>query len=427
MRTIDAADGRRADQLTLRGPTSACVLRRLRDHGPRSRARLAAELGLTRTAVSTLVAELAERGLVRAGGVERGARGPPGHQRSSSTAARSAASAPRSTSTTSRRSPSTSAATVVAEHRLALDAHAARRRRGARPARRADRADRRRPRAPRRRAGRPHRRRRRAASTATRDVLTLGPNLGWRDVPVGDLLRDRLGDRRTRSRSTTRATSPRSPRRRPATRDRQDILVIFGEVGVGGGIVADGRLLRGRQGYAGEFGHMIVEPQRPTLRLRPGRLLGDRESACARCSTPPPTRTTRCATRRSASTTGSPSSTGAPTLGDTRTLAALEQVGGWVGVGRRASWPTRSTRRRSCSAATSPRSAQHMRPRDRGPAAGRRARAGRRRHPGRAVDARLHRRRPRRRAARPRDRLRRPDPGRAPRPSAGRHRRSHRR
>ena len=54
------------------------VLRQLRDHGPRSRATLATELGLTRTAVSTQVAELAERGLVRTGGIERGAVGRPG-------------------------------------------------------------------------------------------------------------------------------------------------------------------------------------------------------------------------------------------------------------------------------------------------------------------------------------------------------------
>ena len=54
------------------------VLRRLRDHGPRSRATLATELGLTRTAVSTLVGDLAERGLVRTGDLERGAVGRPG-------------------------------------------------------------------------------------------------------------------------------------------------------------------------------------------------------------------------------------------------------------------------------------------------------------------------------------------------------------
>src|SRR3954463_12954512 len=79
MRTLDAADGSlSADQLTLRRTNLGLVLRRLRDHGPRSRATLAAELGMTRTAVSTLVAELAERGLVRTGDIERGSVGRPG-------------------------------------------------------------------------------------------------------------------------------------------------------------------------------------------------------------------------------------------------------------------------------------------------------------------------------------------------------------
>ncbi|HRK46685.1 MAG TPA: helix-turn-helix domain-containing protein, partial [Nocardioides sp.] len=66
MRTIDVGDDSlSADQLTVRRTNLGLVLRRLRDHGPRSRATLATELGMTRSAVSTLVTELAERGLVR--------------------------------------------------------------------------------------------------------------------------------------------------------------------------------------------------------------------------------------------------------------------------------------------------------------------------------------------------------------------------
>jgi DNA-binding transcriptional ArsR family regulator len=74
MDTFDAVpDGPgAADLVTLRRSNLALVLRRLRDHGPRSRARLATELGLTRSAASNLVSELAERGLVRVGVAERG-------------------------------------------------------------------------------------------------------------------------------------------------------------------------------------------------------------------------------------------------------------------------------------------------------------------------------------------------------------------
>ena len=67
-----------AHLMTLRRSNLALVLRRLRDHGPRSRARLATELGVTRSAASSLVSELTERGLVRTGVVERGGVGRPG-------------------------------------------------------------------------------------------------------------------------------------------------------------------------------------------------------------------------------------------------------------------------------------------------------------------------------------------------------------
>src|SRR4051794_20255024 len=91
MRTIEQVEGppevdadhsrpveHSADQLTVRRANLGLVLRRLRDHGPRSRATLATELGLTRSAVSTLVTELAGRGLVLSGGLERGSVGRPG-------------------------------------------------------------------------------------------------------------------------------------------------------------------------------------------------------------------------------------------------------------------------------------------------------------------------------------------------------------
>ena len=54
------------------------VLRHLRASGPRSRARIATETGLNKATVSSLVAELEERGLVRDGDIERGQVGRPG-------------------------------------------------------------------------------------------------------------------------------------------------------------------------------------------------------------------------------------------------------------------------------------------------------------------------------------------------------------
>src|SRR4051812_23706444 len=61
-----------ADQATVRRSNLGLVLRHLRDHGPRSRARIAQETRLNKATVSSLVAELVERRLVSEGEVHRG-------------------------------------------------------------------------------------------------------------------------------------------------------------------------------------------------------------------------------------------------------------------------------------------------------------------------------------------------------------------
>ena len=43
------------------------------------------------------------------------------------------------------------------------------------------------------------------------------------------------------------------------------VLVTLG-TGIGGGFIADGRLLRGAHGFAGEIGHMVVDPNGPWCR-----------------------------------------------------------------------------------------------------------------------------------------------------------------
>ena len=48
-----------------------------------------------------------------------------------------------------------------------------------------------------------------------------------------------------------------------AGRDVDHMLLVALGTGIGGGIVVDGRLLRGAHGFAGEIGHIIVEPDGP--------------------------------------------------------------------------------------------------------------------------------------------------------------------
>jgi len=318
-----------SDQMTLRRSNLALVLRSLREGGPRSRARLATQLGLTRSAVSKLVAELAERGLVRIGDLERGSVGRPGTSVSLDGRAVCGIGAEINVHHVSALALDL-AGEVVAEHfeplnddRLSADEVIGRlvqlvtrteadvARLGVEP----------------------------VGVTVgvaglidhSRDLLTVGPNLDWGQVPVGDLVRHGL-DRAYPVTFDNEGNLAAIAEAVPGDPERQDILVIFGEVGVGGGIVADGRLLRGRHGFAGEFGHMIVEPQ--------GRLCGCGRVGCWE---------TVCGLRALLDAAADPDDAvrdpelglqdrlaeinRRADLGDTRTLAALEQVGGWVGVG----------------------------------------------------------------------------------------------
>jgi predicted NBD/HSP70 family sugar kinase len=330
VRTLDVTDGSlSAGQPTLRRTNLGLVLRRLRDHGPRSRATLAAELGMTRTAMSSLVGELTERGLVRQGGVERGSVGRPGTTVELDGRAVAGLGAEVNVNHVSTMALDLSGQ-VLSERKLGLDARAI-------PAgevldRLAELV------------------RETVADVEAqgcdpvgltvgvaglvdreRDILTRAPNLGWRDVPVGALLRDRLApaypvtvDNEGNLATLAEAT--------PGDPSRQDVLVIFGEVGVGGGIVAGGRLLRGRHGFAGEFGHMIVEPQ--GRRCECGRVgcwetvSGMRSLLDLAADPDDPVRDPAMAIDDRLAELNRRAN-----LGDTRTLDALAQVGGWVGVG----------------------------------------------------------------------------------------------
>jgi len=48
-----------------------------------------------------------------------------------------------------------------------------------------------------------------------------------------------------------------------AARGRDDVLMVTLGTGIGGGIVAGGRLQEGANGFAGEFGHMVIDPHGP--------------------------------------------------------------------------------------------------------------------------------------------------------------------
>lgn len=89
-------------------------------------------------------------------------------------------------------------------------------------------------------------------------VLSVAPNLGWRDVPLGKMLEARMG-RPVRVVNDLSAAAW-GEFHAGAGRGAQDVLVVFVGSGVGSAIIAGGRLVDGGGGVAGEVGHIKVVP-----------------------------------------------------------------------------------------------------------------------------------------------------------------------
>jgi glucokinase len=92
-------------------------------------------------------------------------------------------------------------------------------------------------------------------------ILLSSPNLSWRDVHLGEELRTRFGLPVTVDNDATAAAWAES--RIGASAGHPNSLFVGVGTGIGGGIIAGGRLIRGARGLAGEIGHVIVEPDGP--------------------------------------------------------------------------------------------------------------------------------------------------------------------
>ncbi len=93
-------------------------------------------------------------------------------------------------------------------------------------------------------------------------VVRLSPNLpGVVEAPVREALQDELGGVVVVENDATCAGW--AERTVGAARGSDDAIVVTLGTGIGGGIVSGGRLVLGRSGFAGEIGHMVVDPHGP--------------------------------------------------------------------------------------------------------------------------------------------------------------------
>lgn len=91
-------------------------------------------------------------------------------------------------------------------------------------------------------------------------LVSMAPNLGWIDAPLGDRLARVLAVPAPISVANEADLGVLAEHRRGAARGADDVLYISGEVGVGGGLLVDGKPFSGVAGYGGEIGHVPVNP-----------------------------------------------------------------------------------------------------------------------------------------------------------------------
>src|SRR6266536_976105 len=92
-------------------------------------------------------------------------------------------------------------------------------------------------------------------------VMRYAPNVAWRDFRLTERVGAAVGLPTLVDNDANVAAWGEF--RFGAGRGSSDMLLVTVGAGIGGGIVSGGKLLRGAHGFAGEIGHIIVEPNGP--------------------------------------------------------------------------------------------------------------------------------------------------------------------
>lgn len=87
--------------------------------------------------------------------------------------------------------------------------------------------------------------------------LVFAPNLGWRDLEIGKIFFNQFNVPVLVENEANCAAL--GEYRYGVAKGVPNLIYLSAGIGMGGGILVDGQLFRGSQGFAGEIGHMVIE------------------------------------------------------------------------------------------------------------------------------------------------------------------------
>lgn len=92
-------------------------------------------------------------------------------------------------------------------------------------------------------------------------IIVDAPNLGWENIPIGKIIQEQFQTPCALENDATAAALGEWVF--GAGRNLNDLIYITVSTGIGGGIICNGQILHGRDGAAGEIGHMVVDVTGP--------------------------------------------------------------------------------------------------------------------------------------------------------------------
>ncbi|MEV4759797.1 ROK family transcriptional regulator [Micromonospora sp. NPDC049559] len=154
--------------------------------------------------------------------------------------------------------------------------------------------------------------------------LHVSPRTGWSGEPLGEALATVVGPRRPVLVGNAADVVALAEHARGAGAGYDNVLYLHRDVGIDAGIIVDGRRLTGHGGYGGEVGHMVVRPD--------GRACGCGSRGCWETEIGEYAML-RLAGRDTAAPGASLALIDAASRGDASAQAAVRHVADWLGFG----------------------------------------------------------------------------------------------